>query len=332
MSHEARIDDPGLVALSDRLRFVSSGHGCERVGLTHPTLNGSLNAVLEPSPSPENNMPFLKVGVENASDISIYYEDLGSGRPVVLVHGWPLDGASWERQTSMLLAAGFRVITYDRRGFGRSDKPSEGYDFNTMTADLAKLIEKLDLRSVALVGFSMGGGEVARYLGKYGDERVSQVCFMSSIVPALKKTTENGEGIDPSVFETMKKNMIEDRFAFLTAFTHQFYNKSLLSGTHVSDEVVQHAANVAGRSSYGAMLQCVDAWLEDFRGDLATIKIPTLVIHGDADKVLPIEATGERTAKLIPGAQLHVVAGGPHGLNWTHATEVNMQLLRFLKS
>jgi non-heme chloroperoxidase len=277
-------------------------------------------------------MPFLKVGVENTSDIHLYYEDLGSGRSVILVHGWPLNGASWERQTSALLAAGYRVITYDRRGFGRSDKPSDGYDYNTLTADLAKLIEALDLRDAILVGFSMGGGEVARYLGKYGDDRISKACFMSSIVPALKKTAENPEGVDPAIFETMKKNIIADRFAFLGKWVHQFYNESLISGTDVSDEVLQHTANVAACSSYGAMLFCIDAWLEDFRDDLATIKIHILVIHGDADKVLPIESTGERTAKFIPGAEYHVVEGGPHGINWTHATEVNTELLRFLKA
>jgi non-heme chloroperoxidase len=276
-------------------------------------------------------MPFLKVGVENTSDIHIYYEDLGSGRPVILVHGWPLNGASWERQTSALLAAGYRVITYDRRGFGRSDKPSEGYEYNTLAGDLAKLIEALDLKDAALVGFSMGGGELARYLAKYDDGRINKVAFISCITPFLRKSEANPEGVDPKVFETMKQNIEKDRFAFLTTFFKQFYNKELLSTTSVSDEVLQNSFNVAAQSCYGAMLHCIDAWLEDFRDDLAAIKIPALVLHGEKDATLPIESTGDRTSKFIPGAEYHVIEHGPHCITWTHATEVNTHLLRFLK-
>jgi len=276
-------------------------------------------------------MAFLTVGKENNADIELYYEDRGTGKPVLLIHGWPLSGASWERQTAALLASGHRVITYDRRGFGRSSAPSVGYDYDTLATDTYKLIEALDLHDVTLVGFSMGGGEVARYLGKYAEPgRVSKAVFMSSIVPALRKSGDNPDGVDPTVFDGIKQGIEADRFAFLEAFLKNFYNKKLVGGTDISDEAIHASFNVGSASSYQAMLNCVDAWLEDFRADIAQIKIPTLVIHGDADQILPIDATGKRTAALIPGAEYHVVAGGPHGLNWTHATEVNKVLLAFI--
>jgi pimeloyl-ACP methyl ester carboxylesterase len=277
-------------------------------------------------------MAFLTVGKENNTDISLYYEDRGTGKPVVLIHGWPLSGASWERQAAALLAAGFRVITYDRRGFGRSSAPSTGYDYDTLAADTGKLLQALDLHDVALVGFSMGGGEVARTFGKYNlDGRVTKAVFMAAIAPALRKDGNNPEGVDPSAFEAIKQGIEADRFAFLEHFLALFYNKKLVGGTDISDAAIHASFNVAAASSYQAMLNCVDAWLEDFREDIAQVKVPTLVIHGDADQILPIDATGKRTAALIPGAVLHVVAGGPHGLNWTHATEVNKALLAFLK-
>ena len=276
-------------------------------------------------------MAHLKVGTENNTDISLFYEDHGTGKPIVLIHGWPLSGASWERQTAALLAAGYRVITYDRRGFGKSSQPTDGYDYNTLAKDTWHLLEALDLQDVTLVGFSMGGGEVARYLGKYNEGRVTKAVFMSAVPPALRKSTENPEGVDASVFEGIKQGIEKDRFAFLEHFLENFYNKKLIGGTDISDAAIHASFNVATYSSYYAMLNCVDAWLEDFRGDLAQIKLPTLVIHGDADQILPIDATGKRTAALIPGAVLHVVKGGPHGLNWTHATEVNTALLSFLK-
>jgi pimeloyl-ACP methyl ester carboxylesterase len=276
-------------------------------------------------------MAFLKVGKENNADIEIYYEDQGTGKPVLLIHGWPLSGASWERQTAALLASGHRVITYDRRGFGRSSQPSLGYDYDTLATDTYKLIEALDLHDVTLVGFSMGGGEVARYLGKYAQPgRVSKAVFMASIVPALRKSGDNPDGVDPKVFDGIKQAIEADRFAFLDTFLKNFYNKKLVGGTDISDAAIHASFNIATASSYHAFLNCVDAWLEDFRADIAQIKIPTLVIHGDADQILPIDATGKRTAALIPGAQYHVVAGGPHGLNWTHATEVNQALLEFI--
>jgi pimeloyl-ACP methyl ester carboxylesterase len=276
-------------------------------------------------------MAFLNVGKENNADIELYYEDRGTGRPVVLIHGWPLSGGSWERQSAALLAAGYRVVTYDRRGFGRSSAPSEGYNYNTLAEDAYKLIEALDLHDATIVGFSMGGGEVARYLGKYNTGRVTRAVFMASIAPALRKDGNNPDGVDPSIFEGMKQAIEADRFAFLETFLKNFYNQKLIGGTHISDAAIHASFNVAAGSSYQAMLQCVDAWLEDFRDDIAQIQLPTLVIHGDADQILPIDATGKRTAALIPGAKFVVIAGGPHGLNWTHATEVNTALLEFLK-
>jgi non-heme chloroperoxidase len=274
----------------------------------------------------------LKVGREDRADIEIYYEDRGSGKPVLLIHGWPLSSASWERQSAALLSAGYRVITYDRRGFGRSTHPSTGYDYDTLAGDTSKLIEALVLQDVTLVGFSMGGGEVARYFGRYNEAgRATKAVFMSSVVPALRHSADNLEGVDPKVFEGIKQGIEADRFAFLDTFLKIFYNKKLVGGTDISDAAIQASFIVAAGSSYQAFLNCVDAWLEDFRGDIAQIKVPTLVIHGDSDQILPLEATGKRTAALIPGARLHVVGGGPHGLTWTHATEVNATLLRFLK-
>ena len=275
-------------------------------------------------------MAYLKVGTENGSNIDLYYEDRGTGKPVVLIHGWPLSGASWERQAAALLAAGCRVITYDRRGFGRSSQPSSGYEYDTLAKDTYQVLEALDLKDVTLVGFSMGGGEVARYLGKYNEGRVTKAVFMSAIPPALRKSGDNPEGVDPAVFDGIKQGIEADRFAFLDHFLQLFYNADKLPD-RISPAAIHASFGIAAASSYEAFLACVDAWLEDFREDLKQVKIPTLVIHGSADQIVPIDASGKRTAALIPGAQLHVVENGPHGLNWTHATEVNTALLTFLK-
>jgi non-heme chloroperoxidase len=275
-------------------------------------------------------MAFLTVGKENSADIQLYYEDRGSGKPVVLIHGWPLNGASWERQTEVLTGAGYRVITYDRRGFGASSKPLAGYDYNTLAKDTYHLLELLDLKDATLVGFSMGGGEVARYMGDYDNGRVSKVVFASSIAPALRKSGSNPEGVDSAVFEGIKQKIEKDRFVLLEWFVENFFNADVLTD-RVSKPAIQANFNVAAAASYHATLNCVDAWLEDFRDDIKEIKVPTLVIHGDADRILPIAATGERTAKLIPGAKLHVIKNGPHGCNWTHATEFNEALLKFVE-
>jgi len=275
-------------------------------------------------------MPYITVGKENSGNIDLYYEDHGSGKPVVLIHGWPLSGRSWEKQLPALLHAGYRIITYDRRGFGDSSKPVSGYEYDTFADDLHKLITKLDLRDIALVGFSMVGGEVARYLGVHGSERVSQAVFMSAVPPSLLKTSDNPEGIDGSVFEGIEKAIDADRPAFLSQFLANFYNVDVLRGKQISDEVVRLSWNIAASASPRGTLDCVSAWLTDFRNDLKSIDIPTLVIHGDADRILPIAATGKRTAGLVKASKLAVIAGGPHGLNWTHADQVNRELTAFL--
>jgi non-heme chloroperoxidase len=276
-------------------------------------------------------MPYVNVGKENSGDIELYYEDHGSGEAVVLIHGYPLNGASWEKQIPALLAAGQRVITYDRRGFGKSSQPITGYNYDTFAADLHKLVTHLNLRDFALVGFSMGGGEVARYLGKYGSNDVSKAVFLSSVPPFLLKTPDNPEGVDGAVFEGIQKAVVADRYAFFTEFFKNFYNTDLLLGKRVSEQAVQASWNVAAGASATASLACVPAWHEDFREDLKRIDVPTLVIHGDADRILPISASGHRTAKLIKGARLVVVKDGPHCITWTHAHEVNSELVEFLR-
>jgi len=276
-------------------------------------------------------MPYANVGKENSKDIELYYEDHGSGDAVVLIHGYPLSGASWEKQIPVLLAEGRRVITYDRRGFGKSSQPTTGYNYDTFAEDLKKLVTHLKLHDFALVGFSMGGGEVARYLGKYGSKGVSKAVFISSVPPFLLKTPDNPEGLDGSVFEGIQKAVLADRYAFFTDFFKNFYNTDLLQGKRVSEEAVRASWNVAAGASATASVACVPTWHEDFRKDLTRIDVPTLVIHGDADRILPISASGLRTAKLIKGSRLVVVKDGPHCITWTHADEVNGGLVDFLR-
>lgn len=276
-------------------------------------------------------MNFVSVGKENSSSIDIYYEDHGSGKPVVLIHGWPLSLDSWERQVPALIQAGYRVIAYDRRGFGHSSRPSSGYDYDVMAEDLHKLLAKLDLREVTLVGFSMGGGEVARYLGRYGAERISKAVFMAAIPPFLLKTADNPQGMDGSIFDGIKKAIQADRPAFLTEFFSNFYNVDVLRGKRVSDEVVRLSWNIGAGASPIGTLDCVSAWLTDFRQDLRRINIPVLTVHGDADRILPLAATGQRMPEFISSSQSVVIEGGPHGLNWTHYEQVNRELLAFLR-
>jgi non-heme chloroperoxidase len=275
-------------------------------------------------------MAYVNVGKENSSDIDLYYEDHGSGKPVVLIHGYPLSGASWEKQLPVLLDAGHRVITYDRRGFGKSSQPTTGYNYDTFAEDLHKLVTHVKLRDFALVGFSMGGGEVARYLGKYGSKGVSKTVIVSGVPPFLLKTPDNPEGVDGSVFEGIQKAVVADRYAFFAEFFKNFYNTDLLLGKRVSEQAVQASWNVAAGASATASLACVPTWHEDFRNDLGRIDVPTLVIQGDADRILPITASGLRTAKLIKGARLTVIKDGPHCITWTHAEEVNSELVNFL--
>jgi non-heme chloroperoxidase len=275
-------------------------------------------------------MSYVTVGKENSGNIDLYYEDHGAGKPVVLIHGYPLSGASWEKQTAVLLAAGHRVVTYDRRGFGKSSQPSTGYNYDTFAADLHKLVTHLELRDFALAGFSMGGGEVARYIGKYGSQGVRKAIFISSVPPFLLKTPDNPEGVDASVFAGIEKAVAADRYAFFTEFFKNFYNTDLLLGKLVSEQAVQASWNLAAGASATASLACVAAWHEDFRQDLARVDVPTLVLHGDADRILPIGASGNRTAKLIRGARLSVVKDGPHCITWTHAEQVSAELAAFL--
>ena len=275
-------------------------------------------------------MPSLIVGKENTGNIELYYEDHGSGKPVVFIHGYPLSGASWEKQVPPLLNAGYRVITYDRRGFGKSSQPTVGYNYDTFSEDLHKLITQLKLRDFTLVGFSMGGGEIARYFGKYGSKGVSKAVIIGGVPPFLLKTADNRDGLDAGVFESIQKAVTADRYAFFTEFFKNFYNTDLLLGKRISEEVVRASWNIAVGSSATASLACVPTWHEDFRQDLARVDVPTLVIHGDDDRIVPFAAAGQRTATLVKGARLHVVKGGPHCITWTHAEEVNSELLSFL--
>jgi non-heme chloroperoxidase len=275
-------------------------------------------------------MPYVNVAKENSTNIELYFEDHGSGDPVVLIHGYPLSGASWERQLPVLLAADHRVITYDRRGFGKSSQPATGYNYDIFAEDLHQLVTHLKLRDFTLVGFSMGGGEVARYLGKYGSNGVRKAVFIGSVPPFLLKTPDNPEGVDGAVFEGIQKAIVADRYVFFTEFFKNFYNTDLLLGKRVSEQAIQASWNVAAGASATASLACVPTWHEDFREDLKRIDVPTLVIHGDADRVVPISASGLRAAKLIKGACLVTVKDGPHCIIWTHADEVNRELVNFL--
>ena len=275
-------------------------------------------------------MATITVGKENSAPIDLYYEDHGSGSPVVLIHGWPLSGASWEKQTTALLAAGHRVITYDRRGFGRSSKPGIGYHYDTFASDLDKLLRKLDLKKVALVGFSMGSGEVTRYLAKYGTKRVRKAVLIGTLGPYLVKAADNPEGVDAKVFDGIKAAIRADRPAFLMEFLKNFYNYDVTGGKLVSDRVLEDNWNVAAGASAIGTVACVDCWIEDFRKDLPKNTVPTLILHGDADRILPPDATSRRQAKMIKNAKLVELAGGPHGVLWTHAERINSELVGFL--
>jgi non-heme chloroperoxidase len=275
-------------------------------------------------------MPHITVGTENGADIDIHYEDHGEGQPVVLVHGYPLDGTSWERQERVLLQEGHRVITYDRRGFGRSSQPTVGYDYDTFAADLKALLDHLDLTDIVLGGFSMGTGEVTRYLGTYGSSRVRKAALLGVIPPFLLKTDDNPEGVDGQVFEDIKAAIVSDRYAYFADFLNNFYNVDVLGGTRISDHAWQASFIVAAGASPHATHVSVDAWLTDFRPDLPKIDVPTLVVHGTDDRILPFSATAARIPDLIDDVRLVTVDGGPHNIAWTHPEEVNRALLDFL--
>ena len=275
-------------------------------------------------------MSTITVGKENSTSIDLYYEDHGSGSPVVLIHGWPLNGASWEKQTAALLAAGHRVITYDRRGFGRSSQPAVGYNYDTFAADLDAVLTKLDLKDAALVGFSMGSGEVTRYIGKYGTGRVRKAVLIGTLGPYLVKAADNPEGVDRSVFDGIKSAITADRPAFLLEFLRNFYNYDVTGGKLVSERVLEANWNVAVGASAIGTLACVDAWIEDFRKDIPHNTVPTLILHGDADRILPPDATSRRQAKMIKNAKLVELPEGSHGVLWTHADRISTELVDFL--
>jgi len=274
-------------------------------------------------------MPYVNVGQENSAPIQIHYEDHGSGAPVVLIHGFPLSGRAWERQERALLAAGLRVITYDRRGFGQSSQPVTGYDYDTFAADLDRLLTSLDLHDVCLAGHSMGGGEIARYLGKYGSARVRRAVIISGVPPYLLKTPETPNGVPQEVFDQIAAALTNDRAAYFTEWNKNFFNLDETLGTRISAEAVQDAWNTAVGASPEGTIACVATWHTDFRADLPKIDVPVLVLHGTADHILPIEACGPRTHELIPGSEYAAIEGAGHGLCWTHADVINGHLLRF---
>ena len=275
-------------------------------------------------------MPHLAVGTENGSEIEIYYEDHGAGRPIVLIHGYPLNGRSWERQQRELLAAGYRCINYDRRGFGLSSQPTVGYDYDTFAADLNALLDHLGLDDLVLAGFSMGTGEVTRYLGTYGSARVRKAVLLGAIPPYLLEADDNPEGVPQSVFEGIKSAIVADRYAYFKDFLDNFYNVDKLGGTRISDQAWQASFNVAAGASPHATFACVDTWLTDFRNDLPKIDVPTLVVHGTEDRILPFDSTAKRLPQLVADLKLLPVQGGPHNIGWTHPEEVNGALLGFL--
>jgi non-heme chloroperoxidase len=275
-------------------------------------------------------MGMIKVGQENSTSIGIYYEDVGSGQPVVLIHGYPLNGHSWEKQTKALLDAGYRVIAYDRRGWGQSSQPTTGIDYDTYVADLNELLEQLELTDIVLCGFSMGTGEVARYLGTYGSDRVEKAVMFGAIPPFLLKTDDNPEGVDGSVFEGIKEAAIKDRYAWFKQFLDDFYNVDKFAPERISDQAWQASFNVACMGSAYSSYACVDNWLTDFRGDLPKFDVPTLVVHGTEDRILPFDATAGRLSDLIDDVKVVPVEGGPHNIGWTHPEVLNPLFLAFL--
>lgn len=278
-------------------------------------------------------MTYLTVGIENSADIKLHYTDQGKGQSVVLIHGFPLDSESWGKQQAALLDAGYRVIAYDRRGFGQSSKTRIGSDFDTFADDLGALMHTLDLEKVVLVGSSMGAGEVARYFTRYGSERVEKAAFFGSIVPYLLKTDENPDGAAPQeFFDGIAASVREDRYAFLTGFFKDFYNLDENLGSRISQEALDASVQAANRAGNAAIAAAPLTWPTDFRADIEKIDVPALIVHGTADNILPIDATARRFKDLLPDATYVEIEGAPHGMLWTHADEVNKALLAFLDS
>lgn len=278
-------------------------------------------------------MAFVTVGTDNSADIQLYYTDQGSGQAVVLIHGFPLDGESWNKQQAALLDAGYRVIAYDRRGFGGSSKVGNGYDYDTFASDLDALMKRLDLADAVLVGFSMGTGEIARYLATYGSGQVAKAAFLGSLEPYLLKTDDNPDGAAPQdFFDETAAGVKKDRYAFLTGFFRDFYNLDENLGSRISQEAVDASIQTANRAGNTAIAAAPLSWPTDFRADIAKIDVPTLIVHGTADNILPIDATGRRFREMLPDATYVEIEGAPHGMLWTHGDEVNEALLRFLAS
>ncbi|WP_091556531.1 alpha/beta fold hydrolase [Micromonospora pattaloongensis] len=275
-------------------------------------------------------MHFMTVGAENSALVNLYYEDHGQGRPVVLIHGYPLSGAAWEKQVPALLSAGFRTITYDRRGFGKSSQPATGYDYDTFAADLNTIMTELDLRDVVLVGHSMGTGEIARYLGRYGSGRVSKAVVISPLLPLLVKTNDNPDGVDKNLLEGFKQKAKMDRFAFLTSFFNDFFNYEQTKDKQVSDDAFRANRDIARGASPIGTAACIDAWMEDFRADVSRMDVPVLIIHGDADRVIPYPSTSPRLQGMLPNSELVTLQGAPHAIPWTHADDVNKAMLSFI--
>jgi non-heme chloroperoxidase len=275
-------------------------------------------------------MPFITVGTENSAPIDLYYEDHGSGQPIVMIHGFPFSGATWEKISIPLLNAGYRVITYDRRGFGASAQPTTGYDYDTFSADLDVLMTELDLRNAILIGHSMGTGEVTRYLGTYGSNRVDRAVLIAPLAPFLLQTQDNPEGVEKSLFDGFQQAIVQDRFAYLTKFCDAFFNESENRGRWVSDEAYRAHWDIGARASAKGMYDSVSAWLTDFRGDLPRINVPVLIIQGDKDSVLPFPKTGQRLQHMLSDARLVTLSGAPHGIPWTHPTEIIQAVAQFI--
>jgi non-heme chloroperoxidase len=275
-------------------------------------------------------MSFVQVRRQSAGPVLLSLEDHGRGDPVVLVHGSPLSGGAWEKQQAALLSFGHRVITYDRRGFGASSRTSDGYDYDTFAADLDAILRHLDVRDATLVGASTGTGDVVRYLGIHGSDRVARAVLLAPLPPFLLRTKDNPDGVEPAIFDELRALVVDDRFAAIKVFLDAYYNMDTLASGRASDQVWQSSFNVAAAASAMATLAAVQACKEDFREDVRQIDIPVLVIQGDADRIFPPEATGNRLADLLDRCRHEVIRGGPHALAWTHATEVNRALLEFI--
>lgn len=275
-------------------------------------------------------MPYFEVQHNNETPVRLHYHDYGKGRPVVLLHGWPLSSDMWEYQLPALVNAGFRCIAYDRRGFGHSSRPWAPYDYDTLTADLHALMGHLQLEDVTLVGFSMGGGEVARYFGRYGAERIHSIVLLGAITPFMLKTADNPDGTEQAVFQEMLDKLAEDRMAFLDNFGKQFFGIGAMNHP-VSTPLLHYYHQVASAASPAATTACVHAFSEtDFRQDLPAIKVPALIIHGDADKIVPIDSSAEKTSAALPHARYIIYQGAPHGFFYTHRDLLNNDLLTFL--